>query len=155
MSTHMHIQYESSVTVATGAIDFSDPQLVEELKHLTVKDSDINWVLYGYVPKSNKLKVVGTGNGGLVELLEELSDAKALYALLKYDYNKNFKIVFITWVPDGVPTVIKGTINTHIDEVSKFIKGFHIQINARNESDLTEDIIRDKITKSAATGYGN
>lgn len=57
----------------TERVDLSDPTLKEAAEDVRNEKSPTNWVLYGYVKTSNVLKVVSTGEGGLAELMEELS----------------------------------------------------------------------------------
>ena len=46
------------------------------------KDSTkTDWVLFGYVPQSNKLHVVGSGEGGIEEFAEELNMGTAGYGM--------------------------------------------------------------------------
>jgi hypothetical protein len=73
-----------------------------------------------YVPKSNKLKLVDIGDGGIDDVLDELNDGKVQYFVLHH--NKQFengkapKLIYICWVGDGVPATIKGSVHTHADE---------------------------------------
>ena len=40
-----------------------------------------NWLLFGYVPHTNKLRVEGTGEGGMEEFVEELNKGSAGYGM--------------------------------------------------------------------------
>jgi len=45
--------------------------------------SDTNWLLFGYEGlTSNKLKVVGTGDGGFAEMVDELHPASPMHVFL-------------------------------------------------------------------------
>ncbi|KAH3744202.1 hypothetical protein Pelo_14407 [Pelomyxa schiedti] len=46
---------EARGNMATDNLDMSDPELKTAFDQFTA--SEINWLLYGYVPKSNKLKL--------------------------------------------------------------------------------------------------
>lgn len=55
--------------------------------------------LFGYEGHTNTLKVVGTGNGGLIELTEELNSGKILYGFLNITDDKTnlTKYLLINW----------------------------------------------------------
>ena len=88
-----------------------------------------------YVPKTNKLKLIGTGSGGLSELQDELSEGKVQYFLVDYKDGAQQKLVYICFVGDAVPTVIKGSVNKHAEEVGAWFGTVAAQINARTEGD--------------------
>jgi hypothetical protein len=67
--------------------------------------------------------VVDSGSDGLAGFAEALDDGKAMYGAVQYDLGEGrLKIVYVTWVPDGVPTVIKGAVNTHAETIGKHLK---------------------------------
>jgi len=46
-----------------------------------------------------------------------------MYGLFRFKLNEErTKVVYLTWVPDGVPTVIKGTVNQHAGMIAKSMK---------------------------------
>jgi drebrin-like protein len=168
--------------VASDALDLSDAEVAQTIHDFGQRDSKLTWFLLTYAKGSNRLKLVGTGEGGLDELTEELDNGKAMYGLFRFRLNEErVKIVYLTWVPDGVPTVIKGTVNTHAGQIAKSMKAralrarvrattcsppppplgltrwswqaFHVQINARTEDDLDEAVLRKKIELSAGARY--
>lgn len=55
--------------------------------------------LFGYEGHSNILKVISTGNGGLIELTEELNSGKILYGFLNISNEKTnlTKYLLINW----------------------------------------------------------
>ncbi|CAG8471373.1 23582_t:CDS:10 [Cetraspora pellucida] len=121
-----------------------------------VRDGEINkWVIYGYDKGGNDLKVLGSGDGGLDELQEEFNDGKIQYAYVKLkDPNSELpKIVLIGWCGEGVPEAKKGLFNSHLNEVSNFLKGYHLQINARSESDIDPSYIMKRIEESGGSKY--
>ncbi|KAF9971519.1 hypothetical protein BGZ73_005525 [Actinomortierella ambigua] len=114
-----------------------------------------DWALFGYDKGTNDLKVLGTGNGGLEELQEEFVDGKIQYAFARVtDPNSNLnKFVLIGWCGDGVPESKKGLFNTHLSDVARFLKGYHLQINARSEADVTPQQIMKRIDEASASKY--
>ncbi|KAI1312244.1 hypothetical protein EDD11_003044 [Mortierella claussenii] len=112
-----------------------------------------NWAIFGYDKGTNDLKVLGRGNGGLEELQDEFMDGKIQYAFTRIvePYSQLNKFVLIAWCGDGVPESKKGLFNSHLADVAQFLKGYHLQINARNEADVTPA----QIMKRAQEGSGS
>ncbi len=100
MSTHTHIQYETTASVGDGKLDLSDPNVKQAYLYITKKKiffskylhwyfqryedvkndkTKTNWCLLGYVPKTNKLEVVGSGSEGVQEMLEDLNEGTPGY----------------------------------------------------------------------------
>ncbi|RIA92835.1 hypothetical protein C1645_763904 [Glomus cerebriforme] len=118
-------------------------------------DKETSWVIYGYDKGNNDLKVLEKGAGGLEELVEEFNDGKIQYAFIRVkDPNTELsKFVLIGWCGEGVPEFKKGLFNSHFNEVSKFLKGYHLQINARSEDDVDPDYIMKRINESGGSKY--
>jgi len=132
--------------------DISDPKIKEALDE--VKNGTKTWVLLSYVPKSDtKLAVVEKGTGGLNEFKDPLNDGKIFFGLIAFDINKTKKFAYISWCGEGVTGMKKGLFNNHANDVGRFLKGFHVQVNARNEDDLTEKTILAKLTKATGASY--
>ena len=47
----------------------------------------------------------------------------------------------------------KGLFNNHSNDVARFFKGFHVQINARNEDDVIESKIVERLKKATGASY--
>ncbi|GES75448.1 drebrin-like protein isoform X1 [Rhizophagus clarus] len=118
-------------------------------------DKETSWVIYGYDKGNNDLKVLEKGAGGLEELVEEFHDGKIQYAFVRViDPNTELpKFVLIGWCGEGVPEIKKGLFNSHFNEVSKFLKGYHLQINARSEDDVDPKYIMKRINESGGSKY--
>ncbi|CAI2162531.1 20553_t:CDS:10 [Funneliformis geosporum] len=118
-------------------------------------DKDTEWVVYGYDKGGNDLKVLEKGAGGLEELVEEFNDGRIQYAFVRViDPNTELpKFVLIGWCGEGVPEIKKGLFNSHFNEVSKFLKGYHLQINARSEADVDPAYIMKRISESGGSKY--
>ena len=108
-----------------------------------------------YEKGSNDLKVQGTGSDGLEELEEEFSDGRIQYAFVRVkDPNSGLpKFVQINWCGDGVPEVKKGLFHTHSSSVAKFFRNAHVVISARNESDVTSDVIMKRVEAASGAKY--
>lgn len=132
--------------------DTSDSEIAKSVDDL--KKGAINWTLLGYVPKSDtKIKVVETGTGDLAELADNFNDGKVLFAFISFEINKTKKFVYISWCGEGVTGMKKGLFNNHSQDVAGLFKGFHVQVNARNENDVLEKDIVAKLTKATGASY--
>ncbi|KAJ3107731.1 hypothetical protein HDU97_003401 [Phlyctochytrium planicorne] len=118
--------------------------------------SSTNWALFGYDKTSNDLKVNGSGDGGLEELAEEWDDTKIQYAFCRVvePISKLPKFVLMSWCGDGVPVSRKGMLNSHLHDVAKYFKGFHVQINARSEDDIAPELVMKKVETGSGAKYG-
>ena len=116
-------------------------------------DCDDNRVLFGYVPKTARLKVVETGEGDVSEIAELVSDGKLMFAYLRKEMSETWKFVLIAWCGDGVPANIKGFFPTHKEEMEAFLRknnfNYSALISAREESDLDESEIVKALNKTS------
>ncbi|KIJ06493.1 hypothetical protein PAXINDRAFT_103342, partial [Paxillus involutus ATCC 200175] len=120
-----------------------------------VAGKGIDWAVFTYDKGSNDLKVQSTGNGGLEELEEEFSDGRIQYAFARViDPNSKLaKFVQINWCGDGVPEAKKGLFHTHSSSVARFLRGTHVVINARNESDVAPSLIMKRVEAASGAKY--
>jgi len=144
------LNYEMSTDV-----ECSDPEIIKAFREVQNEKSSIKWAVFGYVPKTNKLKLDATGSGDIDELREELSDGKVQYAAYRVQDEKTNlgKVVFINWVGEGVAESRKGATSAHVPKIALLLKGFHVQVNARNENDLDGKALKEKVTKAAGAYY--
>jgi len=136
-------------------VDCADPEIIKAYREVQNEKSSTTWALFGYVPKSNKLKLDETGSGDIEELKEALSDGKVQYAAFRVQDEKTNlgKVLFINWVGEGVPEARKGITSAHVTKIAQLLKGFHVQVNARNENDLDARTLKDKVSKAAGAYY--
>ncbi|RDW64279.1 putative actin binding protein [Aspergillus mulundensis] len=105
--------------------------------------------------KESVLKVQDTGEGELADLLDEFSEGKIQFAFVKViDANTGLpKCVLIAWCGEGVPERTKGYFTSHLSTVSRFLHGYHVQITARSEADLTVEGIIQKVGDASGAKY--
>ncbi|XP_025068615.1 drebrin-like protein isoform X1 [Alligator sinensis] len=111
--------------------------------------------LFTYEGNSNDLRVAGTGDGGLEEMVEELNSGKVMYAFCRVkDPNSGLpKYVLINWTGEGVNDVRKGACANHVSTIANFLKGAHVTINARAEEDVEPESIMEKVAKASGANY--
>lgn len=106
--------------------------------------------------KESVLKVQSTGEGELADLIDEFSDGRIQFAFVKVkDPNTALpKNVLIAWCGEGVPERTKGYFGSHLGVVSKLLHGYHVQVTARSEADLTPERIVQKVSDASGAKYG-
>ncbi|KAH7136581.1 hypothetical protein EDB81DRAFT_870644 [Dactylonectria macrodidyma] len=105
--------------------------------------------------KESILKVQGTGDGELADLVEDFSEGRMQFAYAKVkDPNSGLpKNILIAWCGGGVPERTKGYFTSHLAAVSKVLHGYHVQVTARSDSDLEVDSIMQKVADASGAKY--
>ncbi|KAJ5951458.1 uncharacterized protein N7479_009871 [Penicillium vulpinum] len=105
--------------------------------------------------KESVLKVQSTGDGELADLIDEFSEGRVQFAYVKVtDSNTGLpKNVLIGWCGEGVPERTKGYFTSHLATVAKFLHGYHVQITARADGDLTPEGIVQRVADSSGAKY--
>ncbi|EUC33011.1 hypothetical protein COCCADRAFT_37128 [Bipolaris zeicola 26-R-13] len=105
--------------------------------------------------KESVLKVQSTGEGELTDLVDEFSEGRIQFAFVKVkDPNSSLpKNVLIAWCGQGVPERTKGYFGSHLTVVSKLLHGYHVQVTARSEDDLSPEKIVQKVADASGAKY--
>ncbi|RDW88131.1 hypothetical protein BP6252_00163 [Coleophoma cylindrospora] len=105
--------------------------------------------------KESVLKVQSTGEGELLDLIEDFSEGRVQFAFVKVkDPNTTLpKYALIGWCGEGVPERTKGYFTSHLAAVSKILHGYHVQITARSDRDLTPESIISKVEAASGAKY--
>ncbi|KAF2099438.1 hypothetical protein NA57DRAFT_37617 [Rhizodiscina lignyota] len=105
--------------------------------------------------KESVLKVQTTGEGELADLVEEFSDGRIQFGFVKVkDPNTTLpKCVLVAWCGQGVPERTKGYFTSHLAAVSRLLHGYHVQVTARSDADLTPENIVQKVADSSGSKY--
>jgi len=127
----------------------------EAWKKVCNEKSDTNWVLFGYEGTSFDLKLISTGEDGVDEMKEDLNASKIMYGFLRLQDPKTSlpKYVFFHWQGESVPGTRKGKAATHLRDIEKYFHGAHLTITARDEDEIDEELILEKVSKVSATAY--
>ncbi|KAM8973130.1 drebrin-like protein isoform 1-T1 [Pelodytes ibericus] len=114
-----------------------------------------DWALFTYEGNSNDIRLAGTGDGGLEELVDELSSGKVMYAFCRVkDPNSGLpKYVLINWTGEGVKDARKGVCANHVSTMANFLKGAHVTVNARSDDDAEPEAIMEKVGKASGANY--
>jgi hypothetical protein len=136
--------------------DLSDPQVTQVYEDVRDDNTETNWMLLGYGGSKKTLKVYGSGEGGLKDFVSKLPDNEVAYGYVRVIYGDSgrAKFVFVTYVPDTLSGLAKAKANMHKPSVDRFLKYFHIQVNATTASDLQEAVIQAKLHAAGGANYG-
>ncbi|GAA99296.1 uncharacterized protein L969DRAFT_86526 [Mixia osmundae IAM 14324] len=137
-------------------LSLNDPALGPPYQ--SVIDGSSSWVVYGYEKGTNDLKVQAVSDDDTAELsdfVEEFTNGRMLYGLIRVTdpTTKLVKFVLVCWCGNGVPESKKGLFSTHSSTVAKFLRGYHVQIQARSEEDIEPDVIMKRVAQSGGSKY--
>lgn len=115
-------------------------------------DKATSWAVFSYDGQT-ELRLQASGSEDLTEFADEFSDGKLQYAFMRVnDPNSKLpKMVLIGWCGEGAPR--KGVFQQHFSSVAKQLTGYHVQITARSDEDLTEDKIMKKVEDASGAKY--
>ncbi|KAI4160705.1 MAG: hypothetical protein L6R39_000164 [Caloplaca ligustica] len=96
-------------------------------------------------------------DGDLANLIDEFSDGRIQFAFVRVnDPNTTLpKFVLIAWCGEGVPERTKGYFTSHLATVSKILRGYHVQVTARSDRDLTPEGIVQKVSDASGSKYSS
>jgi hypothetical protein len=115
-----------------------------------------NWVLLSYAGEnSNDVQLVGAGDGGLNELIPHLKPENVGYGLIRiterFDNSDTVKFVFIKWVGESIHRMLRARLGTHSGAVKEILAPYHVDIDATNLSEISEDIVTKTVSKASGT----
>lgn len=136
------------------SIDFSvnGKAMQAAWKDVTNEKSETNWAIFGYQGQTNVLTLVDTGEDGIEELRDVFNPNKIMYAFCKVEDPKTSltKYVLFNWQGESAPGTRKGACAMHLPDVARFLAGSHLTISLRNEDEVEEDQILEKVSKTSS-----
>jgi len=144
-------------SLSSTELKFVNPDAVKAaLVELRNTSSTVDYVLLGYEGETDDLTLAAQGAGGLAAIQEKLSADNVVYGLLrvteKTDNVSSHKFVLITWVGDQVKVMRKARVTTHQGGVQALIGGFHVALTASDKAELSDTIIKGKLTEGSRGG---
>ena len=116
--------------------------------------SDTDWVLAGYEDKKT-VKLIGSGSGGLDALLEACVDKSICYGLFRVtetiDRTTAVKFVFVNWVPEDVPVMLKAVVSTHKGTVQPIFRPWHADFTIAARDEISMDSVMDEVMRLSGT----
>ena len=118
------------------------------VKAIRMGSDGTNWVILSYVSNS-ELGVTAKGSGGIADLKSHLKKDAVAYAFVavddKIDATEMKRFVYVRWVPEDVPAMLKGKLTTHRGFVEDWYAPYHLSINASDDAEISEAVIADKL----------
>ncbi|CAL8279830.1 unnamed protein product [Gadus morhua 'NCC'] len=129
--------------------------LMAAYKDVVDRRSHTNWAVFTYEGDSSIVRLAGKGEGGLEEMVEELSSGKVMYAFCCVkDPNSGLpKYVLINWTGEGVMDCRKGVYANHVTSLANFLKGAHVTVNARAEEDVEPATVLAKVARASGVNF--
>jgi len=121
-----------------------------------VRSGNKDWVLFGYEGgNSNTVILLGTGTGGMNELVNFLSDDIVVYGLIRkveqIDDTQATKFAFIKFQGENIPRMLRARIGTHMGEITEFFSPFHVTLDVTHKNELSDDIVLNTIKNASGT----
>jgi len=140
-----------------GRLDTSDPAIFDAINDVKEHTTPTNFVVFKYVPKTDKLKVQEISEGDHTDMLDEMNDGQVQYVFIRYKVSEGYKFVYVAWCGEGVTGMLRGNFANHATDFENFLQksrlGFHVRINARGEDDLDEDTVIKKINSAKGANF--
>jgi hypothetical protein len=142
-SKGLPIEDEAALTAAIGAVRSNA--------------NGTNWVLATYVPgaKPDTLKLVGSGSGGVSELLGKLTDDNVYYGLTRHveviDKSETVKFAHIALNSPNAPRMLRARVGTHKGGIEAIFSPWHIDLVTDDKADITEQTLLDRIAQASGT----
>ncbi|ANZ75183.1 BA75_02214T0 [Komagataella pastoris] len=95
------------------------------------------------------------GDGDISDFLEEFEEGKVQYGLARVNPPGSdvYKLVLLGWCPDTAPFKSRSSFGANFGEVAKIMRGYHVQITARDSDDLDVKDILKTVSDAAGARY--
>lgn len=126
----------------------------EYLKIVKGSDQDTTWLIIG--PNSNKEYGPESTGNDFTDFLQSFDDTKVQYGLARVSPPGSdvYKLILIGWCPDSAPMKSRASFAANFATVANnLLKGYHVQVTARDEDDLNENELLSKISNAAGARY--
>ncbi|CCK72055.1 Abp1p KNAG_0I02700 [Huiozyma naganishii CBS 8797] len=124
------------------------------LKVVRGTDPDTTWLIIS--PNSKKEYVPEYTGTSFSEFLQTFEDVKVQYGLARVSPPGSDveKLILVGWCPDSAPMKSRASFASNFGTVSNgVLQGYHVQVTARDEDDLDEDELLQKISNAAGARY--
>lgn len=106
----------------------------------------------------DKVKLAGSGEGGLAAVRERLELGQAAYAYVRMtvgndDLSQRSKFVLISWCGPEVKVMRRAKMAVHFASVKAVVKAYAIEIEASEPDDLKEEVVIVKLKKAMGANY--
>lgn len=116
-------------------------------------EGDFTWVVYG--PDGSKAYKVAETGDDFDEFLQCFDESQIQFGLARVNPPGSdvFKNLLIGWCPDSAPLKSRSSFAQNFAEVSKLLKGYHVQVTARDTDDLDKSDLLSRLSAAAGARY--
>ncbi|KAI1418956.1 hypothetical protein F5Y12DRAFT_358629 [Xylaria sp. FL1777] len=135
------------------------PEILAAYDAVRSDKDETNWLLISYAAAvGDKMKLAGTGTGGLAELAAQLDDGQAQYGYARVEYandteSKRVKFALVVWIGPQTKVMRKARVSFETGAVRKVLAHHSIQVDATDRSDLDEREIVPRLRKAGGADY--
>ncbi|KAI8074978.1 hypothetical protein BC940DRAFT_287118 [Gongronella butleri] len=136
-----------------------DQSISEQYEVVRDDKSETNWAFFDFADgKPDRLKVSGSGSGGLEEFVEHLKPEVAGWGYVRMnmsndEYSQRVKFVLVPWCGDKVGVMRRAKLSIQISDVKNVIRNFHIEMPASHAAELNEQDIMAKLRRAGGANY--
>jgi len=113
-----------------------------------------DWILASYA-KKDTLSLIGTGSGGVDELLSRVEEDNVNFGLVRVidiiDKSKTVKFVYIKWQPESVKPMKKAEIGTRKGAIDAVFSPYHVDLHVSQKKDVTQQIIMNLVMSASGS----
>ncbi|SCU92796.1 LAFA_0F12926g1_1 [Lachancea sp. 'fantastica'] len=123
-------------------------------KVVRASDDEIDWLIL--TPNGQKQYVPEKLGSGFSEFLGSFEESKVEYGLARVSPPGSDvqKLVLVGWCPDNAPLKTRASFASNFGVVAnQVLKSYHIQVTARDEDDLDEKELLNKVSNAAGARY--
>ncbi|KAI1738458.1 hypothetical protein F4680DRAFT_180198 [Xylaria scruposa] len=135
------------------------PEVLAAYDAVRSDKDETNWLLISYASGvGDRLKLTGTGAGGLSELAERFDAGEAQYGYVRVEYandteSKRVKFALVIWIGENTKVMRKARVGFESASVKRVLAHHSIQVDARDRSDLEEREIVQRLRKAGGADY--
>jgi len=138
----------------TASVSFvNDDEFKNALAEVHNSQAENTWILCSFDSKM-KIQVLGTGSGGVSNMLEKCEPENVSFGLLRMseivDRSTTYKFVYIVVQPDDVKSMRKARIGTSLGAAQDCFRPIHSDFFISSPTEITDEMIADKV--GAASG---
>jgi len=101
-----------------------------------------------YIGK-HTLSVIGTGSGGVEEMVEKFEESNVNFGLLRIieviDKSQTVKFIYVKWQPESVPPMKKAEISVKKGAIDDLFRPFHVDFLISNKSEISAQLVNDRL----------
>ncbi|KAG0166527.1 hypothetical protein DFQ28_010137 [Apophysomyces sp. BC1034] len=141
------------------SLNISDLALAVAYEDVRDDKTETNWAFFDFANgKPDRLKVAGSGNGGLSEFIQQLKPEVAGWGYVRMnmsndEYSQRVKFVMVPWCGESVGVMRKAKLSIQIADVKNVLRNYHIEVPASSTQDLDEKELMTLLKRAGGANY--